>query len=229
VDADEGSAAAETVGPTLASETPFQTDVSRIIALSDGVFAFAMTLLVIYLVVPSAPPGSNVPSFSPQLAHLLQQQLGGFVVYGFTFLFLGLYWTSHHRLFRHIRRYDNLLVWLNLTFLMFVAVNPFVFSFFLTYDNTQVGVAVYAAVQACMGGLLAAIWFHATRAPRLVDVDLDERIVRFDRLRTGVSPVMFAFSVGLTFIDVRVAVYWWIVNFVLLMVLGRTGRFRPWR
>lgn len=216
------------VGPTIASESPYQNDVSRIIALSDGVFAFAMTLLVIYLVVPSAPPGSNVPSYSPHLAYQLQHQIGGFVLYGFTFLFLGLYWSTHTRLFRHVRRYDNLLVWLNLAFLMFVAVSPFVFTFFVTYDNTQVGVAVYAAAQACLGGLLAGIWFHATRDYRLVDKDLDTRIIRFYRLRTTIAPAVFAASIGVSYLDIRAAEYLWVGNFAILTLLNRTRKAREW-
>ena len=84
----------------------------RILALSDGVFAIAITLLVLSLEVPdTAPPGGLVmllPEMLPKMA--------GHVI---TFAILGIYWIAHHNMFKYVHRHDRTLLWLNNLFLLF--------------------------------------------------------------------------------------------------------------
>ena len=96
-------------------------DTSRIEALSDGVFAVAMTLLIIDIRVPDL---SSDPGFG-RLARDVLSLWPHFVTYAVSFLIVGLYWVSHHLLFDLIRRTDRGLMWINLFFLLFVVVIPF--------------------------------------------------------------------------------------------------------
>ena len=73
----------------------------RLLALSDGVFAFAMTLLVVQLAVPQLAPGEV-----GQLGSRLLEEGLSYVSYLISFVVISLYWYSHHRLFRYIRRWD---------------------------------------------------------------------------------------------------------------------------
>jgi uncharacterized membrane protein len=91
--------------------------VERIAFFSDAVFAIAMTLLVVQLSVPSGPAGD--------LGHALRSRGSKSFAFGLTFLVIGQYWLAHHRVFRHIRRYDLGLLWLNLVYLLGIAFLPF--------------------------------------------------------------------------------------------------------
>src|SRR5262245_12950012 len=93
---------------------------NRIEALSDGVFAIAMTILVLEIHVPSV---DQVPP--RELVHVLWRmwpKIAGYVV---TFVNIGTLWIGHHFQFHYIRRTDRTLLWLDLFYLMFVSFLPF--------------------------------------------------------------------------------------------------------
>src|SRR5258708_33158951 len=99
----------------------FTVGKSRIEALSDGVFAIAMTLLVLKLDVPEVMHHSTNADMLDQLIHLGP----AFVTYVVTFLIAGGFWFLHHLTFHFIRHVNGFLVWVNLIFLMFVSLLPF--------------------------------------------------------------------------------------------------------
>jgi uncharacterized membrane protein len=94
---------------------------SRIEALSDGVFSITMTLLVLKLEAPEVMHHSSNEMMLQQLL-ALGPQFGTYVV---TFLIAGGFWFLHHLRFHFIRHVNGVLVWINLLFLMFVALLPF--------------------------------------------------------------------------------------------------------
>jgi len=101
-------------------------ETDRLLALSDGVIAIAITLLVLEITVPEAPAGT------PQsiLGDLFFEQWNQYFGYVLSFLVIGLYWTLHRRIFVHIESHDRGIVWLNLLFLLFVAFVPYGTSVF---------------------------------------------------------------------------------------------------
>src|SRR3954471_24131831 len=84
--------------------------IERIAAFSDGVFAIAITLLVLNLKIPSLPADAS----STALWSELLDDLPNLQAYVLSFLVIGLFWMTHHRVFTYIRRYDTTLVCLNL-------------------------------------------------------------------------------------------------------------------
>jgi hypothetical protein len=92
--------------------------IGRILALSDGVFAIAITLLVIQIALPATAGAADLPS-------ALLRLWPRYLAYALSFLVIARFWVSHHLAFRLITRYDSTLVWLNLVLLMFVAFLPF--------------------------------------------------------------------------------------------------------
>jgi len=151
----------------------------RIEALTDGTFAIAMTILVLELPVPlllhSAVAGENPASFAEMWAE--------FYIYGLGFIVLGIYWVLHHYMFHFIKRADGILSWLTILFLAFAALVPF--STKALHENQALvpggpwsnAVVFFAATTAISILLLLAIWRHATQKHRLVDLDIDPRIV----------------------------------------------------
>ena len=189
------------------------SDMGRLLSLSDGVFAFALTFLVVSLVLPS--PGTTT---LPSLPVLLRRLLPGFVGYALSFLIISTWWTTHHRLFSPIVRYDSVLVRLNNLFLLVIAITPFLVALLLDYgpgkgtsvESTQLAVLLYSGVQA-LGGLdLLVIWRHSTRQRRLVEPDLPEEWVRgTERSQLGVVAVFLA-AMPVVFLSPIVAELVWV-------------------
>lgn len=203
---------------------PPGTDLSRIISLSDGVFAFALTLLALSLAVPalSLPGGTPNSAVSGKLASVLQGDWTIFVGYVFAFVMIALWWVNHHRTFRFIERYDTVLIWLNLILLMQIAVMPFVLSVYTHYDDTQTAVGLFSAIQASCGFTLGGIWWYATHT-HLTDPKLDPRIVRYFRRRGAIVPLFFVAALGVTFVSVSGAELVWIAAIVSQRFTARYG------
>ncbi|MGI4021054.1 MAG: TMEM175 family protein [Janthinobacterium lividum] len=105
---------------------------NRLEAFSDGVFAIAITLLILNVKVPDKQNITN-----DQLNHILRLATPKLLTFGFSFLVIGVFWVAHHRIFSFAKVVDTPLVWLNIIYLMFIALIPFPASiladnFFLT-------------------------------------------------------------------------------------------------
>src|SRR3954452_20735338 len=124
-----------------------EVEFNRIVAFSDGVFAIAMTLLVL---------GLTVPSGSEDLTHDLLDNQGDFLAYGISFAVLGRYWLSHHRFFSALERFDGRLMGLNLVYLAFIALVPFSSEVLGDYSRETGAIVVYAINMILVSGT-----FHA--------------------------------------------------------------------
>ncbi|GKZ12465.1 TMEM175 family protein [Haladaptatus sp. T7] len=180
-------------------------ETERLVTFSDGVFAIAITLLVLDISVPTVPAGEPA-SVLPTLVFEQWHELFGYV---FSFLVIGSYWVLHRRVFLYIEKSDKRLVWLNLLFLLFVAFVPYATSLFTAYPD-RFGVMFYAGTLAATGFLLAGLWGHAART-RLVQEGLPPRAMAIRAARFFVSPTVFVLSIGIAFIDPFVAIFSWLL------------------
>jgi TMEM175 potassium channel family protein len=104
--------------PRREDDEAAEEGIGRILALSDGVFAIAITLLILEISIPAVTDDGGL---TKALLGLWPQYLA----YVLSFLVIARFWVTHHVAFRPIGRYDAVLVWLNLLLLMFVAFLPF--------------------------------------------------------------------------------------------------------
>ncbi len=186
-------------------------DMGRILSLTDGVFAFSLTLLVLSLVVPVFPvSGKSVEEISGRLGFLLSQHLGAFLGYVFVFVMIAIWWTAHHRVFRWIVRYDDILVWLNLAVLLEIAVMPFVLNVYINYSDTRVAVILFALIECATGLTLALLWFYASWHHRLIRRSVPVSEVRWMQGRLFLTPLVFAISIGVAFVSLTGAEVVWI-------------------
>jgi len=199
-------------------------DLGRIISLSDGVFAFALTLLVLSLTVPDLVT-NNVPSsvVSSGLASALQADWHKFLAYGFAFVMISIWWMVHHRTFRYIQRYDWVLMWLNMVVLLEVAMMPFILSVYATYSETQVATVLFASMQVIIGLTINVVWRYASRGHRLIDPKLPREEIRYFSNRGLLGPAAFAVSIGMSFYSVEWAQYVWFVPILLTWLSRRYG------
>jgi uncharacterized membrane protein len=141
---------------------------NRVEALTDGVFAIVMTILVLELGVPIITGDSVHTALTGRLLAMWPEFLSYFV----TFLIIGFMWSVHYFQFSSIKRSDSGLVWLNIIFLMFMSLLPFSTSLLGQHMDEQVSVFIYGSnFIACM--LMRYFqWTYATKNYRLVDRDI---------------------------------------------------------
>lgn len=135
---------------------------SRLEAFSDGVFAIAITLLVLDLRLDGA--GS--------LAHQLTAAWPAYLAYAVSFLLIGLIWANHHAMFALIGRADRALLFLNVCLLADVAATPFFASVLshaiATDQDERLAVAVYGGSLVVGGIFFNAVWQYARFRPHLL-------------------------------------------------------------
>jgi len=194
---------------------------NRLEALTDGVFAIVMTLLVLELSIPEIAQ----PSLQVELPRRLLELWPKLYSYVLSFLVLGILWTLHHRSFHSIKRSDNALVWLNIVFLMFVALIPFSTSLIGNYGTEQLSIVIYASNVLLALVMRLIIWTYATGKYRLVDSDISPRWVKLDKLISIGVLLSFMLVIGVSFINVTAAfsvlVLLLVTSIVMLLIARR--------
>jgi uncharacterized membrane protein len=112
----------------------------RLCAVSDGVYAFALTLLVLDLKVPEVAGITN-----PQLTTDLLQQLPNFFAYIISFSVVAFFWMNHHRIFQSVTSCDARALVLNFTHLLFISLTPYAASLIGHYEGDRIATIVFSA------------------------------------------------------------------------------------
>jgi TMEM175 potassium channel family protein len=195
-------------------------DRDRIVNLSDGVFAIAITLLVLDIRVPDIPENLVASELSRELLSLWPKYLGYFL----SFVGVSTFWMIHHSIFRPIRAYDRILLYLNFLFLMVVAFVPFPTSLLGEYGNHQLPVAIYAATLAMGRLLLTALHWYSTKHERLLEEPQDPATVRFFLIRGLTIPAIFLLSIVISFFSVSAAIWTWFIMIAIDAIILRARR-----
>jgi uncharacterized membrane protein len=140
---------------------------NRILALSDGVFAIALTLLVLNIEVPEIPEDLVAEELPGTLLDLWPK----FLSYLLSFVVIIFYWMAHHSIFGLIKDHDWALVWLNSLFLMCVAFLPFPTALLGGYGYQQLVVVIYAGSLAITRLLLSLVWWYVSGRPHLANIN----------------------------------------------------------
>ena len=159
---------------TNRGEEPHLTK-SRLEALSDGIFAFAMTLLVIGL---NLPDKTDIVQTTQYAMHTLLSLYSDFFHYVIAFLILGAFWLSQHQQFHSVRVPDKIFIWINLMTLMFVALLPFSTSFSGDFPDASMGAIVFEANLFAIGMGMTTQWWYATTGYRLTESTLRPAYVK---------------------------------------------------
>jgi uncharacterized membrane protein len=138
----------------------------RMEALTDGIFAIAMTLLVLELKVPDLPKSAGVT----ELLHRIGEEAPSFVSFLISFLYCGLLWVMHHLAMHFVRHLQIGLVWLNLLFLMSISTMPFSCGLLGHFLHNRAAQEIYFANMFVAAALLAAQWLLA-RKKKLINQD----------------------------------------------------------
>ena len=133
---------------------------SRVLAFSDGLFAIAITLLVLALAVPDL----RDPDSTRELLRSLHELRPEFLSFVISFAVIGRYWVAHHQFFARLGAIDGGLLSINLLYLAFVAFLPFPTDLLGNYFDNPVAVSVYAVAVAAVSGLEVVLFARARSA-----------------------------------------------------------------
>ena len=190
-----------------------EIEFSRIVAFSDGVFAIAITLLVLNLGV-----GEGVKD--GELGTVLWNHHQDLFAYALSFAVIGRFWLVHHRFFGEVTAFDSRLIWLNLFYLSWIVLIPFSSQVLGDYGGTAAAEVLYAGnlVGVVLSGTL--LFADAQRAG-LTRTASEE--AREGRRHALLIALIFAVSIPVALVNPDLAPYCWLVLF-LVPVAGRIGR-----
>ena len=180
-----------------------EKETGRIEAFSDGVFAVAITLLVLDLHVPAL---QNAPL---GLLKALVGQWPALAAYMVSFLTILVMWLNHHRLFEQIQRKDHLLMVYNGLLLMLVTLIPFptaLIAAFIRTPDARTAAAIYCGLNLLMALAFNLLWNHAARNGRLLAEDHDKHRVQHITQQYRLGPIMYVAALALAFINVTACV-----------------------
>jgi uncharacterized membrane protein len=177
-----------------------ELSVGRLVAFTDGVFAIAITLLVLNFDAPTGPDSELLDQLTEQWPTLL--------AYFLSFAVIGRFWVVHHRVFQAVRRVDPRLLTLNLFYLAFVVLIPFTTEVLGDYGDTTEAVVLYAAA---LGGVAILNWLmisHALAGDH-VHAERREDTEPFAGPGALLNPAVFVLSIPVAFVSPLASVLMW--------------------
>lgn len=206
------------ITPLSEEDEDMGLSLSRLEALSDGVCAIAITILVLLIEVPSAS--------EENLLEALWKSGHVFAAYITSFVLICIYWWRHHIISHYLRKTDKILTWLNLLFLLWIAFVPFPTDLLIEHFRSpqiEIAIVLYGSVHLLCGFLLYAIWWYATRGHRLVHEDLDPQIILGFKRLLFFNMVIYAISIGVSFISSTAALLIYVAVPILNLLPHRKG------
>jgi uncharacterized membrane protein len=168
---------------------------SRVEGFSDGVFAIAITLLVLTLAQPSN---------YHDLTHQLVERWPSLAAYVVSFVMIGIMWLNHHTMFTHVARVDRTFFYLNLVLLMTIVFVPYptgIFGEALQRQDAKQAAVFYSIVITINACIWAAAWLYASMGRRLLSPEFPEATRLPATLGFALGPPLYAAAIGVAFIN----------------------------
>jgi uncharacterized membrane protein len=191
-------------------------DIDRLLALTDGVVAIALTLLVLQLRVPELT--QNMDS-AKALWHALNVDGGELTSYLISFLVIAQFWLVHHRILRTMRGHSEGLAWRNFAFLLALTLMPFTSDLMGRYSDNPLSVTFFAINLLALSLSTQWIYLYAINHHLVVDKRRSSYEERLGRVRSSLTIVVIAIAIVLAWTDTSVARYVWLL-FLVVPVLG---------
>jgi uncharacterized membrane protein len=212
----------------LSSQQDSPTDFSgglttnRLEAFSDGVFAIAITILVLTIAAPTTAEVHSADELLIKISELWPKLLS----YIISFVVVGIYWVAHSATFHYIRRTNRPLFWLNLVYLMSVSFIPFPTALLGSFYQYQPAVVLYAATQVVTGTLFQVMVWYATYN-NLIAGKLDVGFMRRATFRNLMGPVLYLLAILVSFVSLPVSLLFFVIVPILYILPGKIDR--DWR
>jgi len=175
----------------------------RLETLTDGIFAFSMTLLVIFIDIPQ----SHHLSGPVQLHNYLLAEYPQFVSYVITFLLLANFWVVHHQISNKIEKTNRLHLWLNIVFMLFVVLLPFTSMILGDYSQIWGSIFLFMANLFFISSFLLIIWLYASYHKRLLKPNIDHKHIIFTTHKLFIASLVSFLGIIVSFIYLPIALY----------------------
>jgi uncharacterized membrane protein len=172
---------------------PVGMNKGRLESFSDGVFAFAITLLVLSIPIPDIKSADDRLLTTALLAAIPQ-----LIPYVTSFATIGIIWLNHHAMFHEVERVDHATLTLNLLLLLVVAFIPYPTGVIGRYGALRSGVVLYGATFTAAGLAFSALWFEIRR--KRLSRERDDARIRSMTVRNLIGPVVYPLATALAFL-----------------------------
>jgi uncharacterized membrane protein len=194
---------------------------NRIEALADGIFAVAMTILVLDLHVPELGPDTSDDRLLSALQTLLPKALS----FASGFVILGTLWIGHRLQFHYIRRSNRAILWINLVFLMAISFLPFVVALIGAYGAKRVTCILYGTTLIGAMTCLLVQWSYAAGPSRLVGHTVPPQVVAGLRNRVLMGMIGYGGGLLLAFVAPRASLICYAVTPLLYLMPAGFDRY----
>jgi uncharacterized membrane protein len=177
----------------------------RMMSFNDGIFAIAITLLVLDLAIPEISSRQIDLLLLPSLVEIYPKMIG----FSLSFFIISIYWLSYHRIFSFIRDIDQRLILLNIFFLFFIVFMPFPTLLLGLYGAHASVVIFYAAVIATNSFFLYLIWHHVVHQDDLLSQPLEADFIEYISVRNLINVCVFLASIGIALVNPLLAMFSW--------------------
>jgi uncharacterized membrane protein len=203
-----------------------QPGVERLLALSDGVVAIALTLLVLQLTVPS-PARLADPNSVSELADQLGKGADELISYVISFYVIAQFWLVHHRVFRQVAGQREGLAWWNFAFLFTITLMPFTSDLLGKFPENPLAVDIFA-VNLLAASLTTQLTIVYGRRRDLLTTESGGQQARAGWARMLASVFVIVLSIGIAWVNTDAAKYCWLLLAVAPRVADRwSGRSAP--
>jgi len=200
-----------------------EKNTNRLEAFSDGVFAVAITLLVLNIKFSGLDSRGNLLD-DQHLWNNLHDQWPLLVAYVTSFATIGIMWINHHRLFTHIKRTDTVLLLLNLLLLLiivFIPVPTVLLSEYIVLPNDHVAAIIYSGTNVLLAICFNLLWRYASYHNRFLGKNVDTRAVAAINRQYMFGPLLYLVACGLAWFNTPASLA---LNFLLALFFALPGR-----
>jgi len=199
----------------MATSNGFNT--FRIENLTDGVYAIAMTILILGIKVPVGLDSSNETKiffariFIPLLIYLL------------SFLILGTYWVGTHIQHHFTAKTDRILLWLNILLLMIISVIPFSASMLNNYTDDKVSIIFYS-INLLSASLCHLLMLYYSRKKKFLKPHVTSVVFKSVRTRILLPPFFYLLAISVSFVVPKYAVLLFFIPLVFDLIPGQVDK-----
>lgn len=177
---------------------------SRMESLCDGIFAIAMTLIILDLKTPENVP---TPLEKDRLPAILLDLLPEAETYAISFIILGVFWLRHVIQLKYIKFVDRKIIAINLIFLLLIGFVPFTTGVLMRYPDYNLSFILYSSNLLLISLLLTTQWFYASSIKEIVSEELTHELKKMFVVFSTVPALIFLCSLIVSFFSIRIAFF----------------------
>lgn len=176
----------------------------RLETLCDGIFAIAMTLMILDLKTPENIPANLAAERLPEVFYKL---LPSIEAYALSFLILGIFWLRHQIQFKYIRTSTRALITINLFFLMLIGFVPFTVGVMMRYPDYELPFRIYLINLFVISILLTIQWIIVNKSTKIIATEVTPDMHKKFLILTSVPAIIFLLSFIISFFSTRIALF----------------------